>query len=99
MRNVIRHGILVILSSPALFACHRDVAADSPSRTTNTEPGRATVTGASVVQNEMAVYRIADARCTRELACNNIGAGEPYSSLDACVQNLRVEMKDALDAD
>lgn len=46
----------------------------------------------------MAIYRIADARCARELACNNIGVGEKYSSHDACVRNIRSDVRDALDA-
>lgn len=45
-------------------------------------------TAANVVPNKGAISRITDARCDREQACNNIGAGKSYDSMEACKREL-----------
>lgn len=41
---------------------------------------------------------IADARCTRESSCNNIGADKKYSSLDDCMARIREDWRDDLNS-
>jgi hypothetical protein len=98
MNTVIRGiALAAVAITTALYACHRDRAADRPSPSPS-EPGITTITGASLVQNATAVSRIADVRCSRELACSRIGVGEKYSSHDSCVHDIRRSMQDDLDA-
>lgn len=65
----------------------------------NNREGTTTVTGASLpsVANNIAVTRLAEARCPREVTCNNIGADRRYASNDVCALKIRTEMKDDLD--
>ncbi|HEY1957593.1 MAG TPA: DUF6184 family natural product biosynthesis lipoprotein [Polyangiaceae bacterium] len=44
-------------------------------------------TGATV-QNDQAVRSITEARCNREVACNNIGAGQKYDDFAACTREI-----------
>ncbi len=91
--------VALTCSVVAVFGCNRDRAADgTTTTTTRTEPGTTTITGANVVANKAAVTRIADARCARELACNNIGADKRYSSQQFCIEKIGVDMKDDLNA-
>src|SRR5687767_14876156 len=75
-----------------LIGCDRDRAWESR------EPGRTTVTGANarVVASSTAVQQIADARCSREVTCNNIGEDKRYSSTAACRERLRADTRDDL---
>jgi len=90
----VRYGALLICAL-ALAACDRDRATDRD-RTTKTDPGTTTVTGANVVANDPAVLRVVNARCARELACNNVGADKKFASTDVCAQKLRADMKNDL---
>ena len=45
-------------------------------------------TTSSVVGNEGAIDRITAARCDREVACNNVGAGKSYGTREACMNEL-----------
>ncbi len=47
-----------------------------------------TSTSAHVASNDSAIQRITDARCDREVACNNVGAGKSYGTRQACTNEL-----------
>ncbi len=47
-----------------------------------------TVSGARIASNDDAVARITAARCTREVACNNVGPGKTYASRERCDAEL-----------
>ena len=51
-------------------------------------PGATTTTAATPVSNDTAVMRLTSARCERELACNNIGAGRKFADRDACTREV-----------
>jgi hypothetical protein len=44
----------------------------------------------------LAAQAIAQARCTRELLCNNIGEGRAYASEPECARSIRAELADEL---
>ncbi len=48
--------------------------------------------------NRSAVHAIADARCDREQHCGNIGAGGKYASKHACIEVVRSEWAESLNA-
>jgi hypothetical protein len=76
MRNkIVRSGAVLALFG-AFVACRGE-----------SQPATTTTTGAQVA-NEDAIQRIADARCNREEACNNIGSGKQYDNRDACTREL-----------
>lgn len=50
------------------------------------------------VSSMSAVRKIAGARCDREERCNNIGDGEKYASQDVCVEEIREEWREDLNA-
>lgn len=102
MKNAIR--ILVPAACLiAVAACSRDrdrVGRDGLGTEGRTLPGETTVTGANVgkLGNDVAIRRIVEARCAREQSCNNVGGDRRYSSNDACMQTVRGDMKDDLNA-
>ena len=49
-------------------------------------------------ENGSAVDSIAEARCARESRCDNIGGDKKYSSMEDCVDRIRQDWKDDLDA-
>ena len=53
--------------------------------------GTTTVTGADLgsMANGVAIERIATARCSRETACNNVGADKRFTNCDLCSSELR----------
>jgi len=50
-------------------------------------PGNVETTGAAV-QNDQAVRSITEARCNREVACNNVGQGQKYEDFNACTREI-----------
>lgn len=57
-------------------------------------------TSATVVDASQAINSITYARCSRENACNNIGAdNEKYTTFDACTKELRHDTGISLGAD
>ena len=83
---------------------------ESPTRTTTDRPttdretnrqhdpstsdtARATASG-----NESAVSSITQARCDREMRCNNVGSGKKYESTSDCVTKTRADWRDDLNA-
>jgi hypothetical protein len=85
--------VLVLAVAGIASACvvNKRDAADRTSTTT--------VSGAQVVSNDRAVNRIAEARCDRELACDNIGDGHKWSSKQDCMLDLKKDLRDKLSAD
>ena len=75
---------LIIFGSAVCFvvvACNKSDA----DQTTTT-----TTTGASTRDdNETTIDRITDARCAREIACNNVGANRKWSDIAACRRDIR----------
>jgi hypothetical protein len=61
-----------------------------------TEPGKTTITGANVVNNQAAIDKIVGARCTREATCKNVGAGKKHADPQACTQKIKMEMREDL---
>lgn len=107
MKNAIR----IILPAACLLAaaaCSRSertvdrerVGQTGMGTTTEGRTGETTVTGANVgkLGNDVAIRRIVEARCARETTCMNVGAGKHYASSDACMNNIRGDMKDDLNA-
>jgi Family of unknown function (DUF6184) len=47
-----------------------------------------TSTSARIATNDTAIERITTARCDREVACNNVGAGKSYGTREACTNEL-----------
>ncbi len=64
----------------------------SPSDTT-------TPTTAHPPTNEPAIEGITSARCNREFACNNIGSGRHFESLEACTRELDHDTRASIGAD
>ena len=62
--------------------------------------GVTTVTGADLAGrgNDLAIERIASARCARETACNNVGSDKHFVSPGVCMRELRTRMGDDLRA-
>ncbi|HVH44234.1 MAG TPA: DUF6184 family natural product biosynthesis lipoprotein, partial [Labilithrix sp.] len=61
--------------------------------------GTTTVTGANVgLANNAAIDRIVASRCQREATCKNVGPDKKHVSQQACLQKLRTDMKDDLNA-
>lgn len=102
------HGLLGV-ACVALFACNRNnnVERDTggPSygdKSGAPAPGErvgvTTVTGADLgsVANDVAIDRIATARCARETACNNVGSDKHFVSHDVCVREVRAKVGDDL---
>jgi len=56
------------------------------------------VAEARETENGSAVDSIAEARCARESRCENIGGDKKYSSMEDCVDRIREDWKDDLDA-
>lgn len=56
--------------------------------------GTTTVTGADLgaLSSDLAVQRIAAARCARETACNNVGADKQFVDQDACARAIRTKL-------
>jgi hypothetical protein len=92
----------------ALCACNRDrdrmtdrdrTGTGTGTGTMTNDPGTTTVTGANVSLNhDAAVSSVVDARCTREAACNNIGADKRFGNREACVTKLKADMASDLNA-
>src|SRR5690606_297855 len=76
MKTSIAFGATAVLLA---IACGRSPDAPAPT----------TTTGARTLSSEDAIMRVANARCEREMACNNIGADGKFGSQDACMRELR----------
>jgi hypothetical protein len=81
------HRILCAAAAAAAVACCQPAWR---------EPGTAVTTGASASAAETAAQTLAVARCDREEKCNNVGDGKEFTSLNACVDELRDKSKNDL---
>ena len=84
---------IMIIGSAAFFAvaCNRD----DVDRTTTTT-GRLTPNGTIDIgadPNDGTIDRITQARCARELACNNVGANKKWSDVAACQREIRQNVR------
>lgn len=106
MKSLVRLAVPAALCFVAAAGCNRDreragvdLDRDRPGTVMEEErTGTTTVTGANVVSSQSAIDRIVAARCSREAACNNIGADKDYTDRNACMQKLRTDMRDDLGA-
>lgn len=64
-----------------------------------TSVGTATVTGARIVQPDLAIDKIATERCNRELSCDNIGPDRYWDTMQACRREVRRSTRDYLQAE
>lgn len=62
-------------------------------------PATTTTTAAFIVPNETAIRNITSARCNREQACNNIGPGQRYDTVDVCTRELDHDTRSTIGAD
>ena len=58
----------------------------STTTVTNAELGAA-------AENDRAVLSIVEARCAREVSCNKIGEGQPFTTKDACLREMRSHLE------
>lgn len=88
----VRIDVRIVIAGAALAAvaaCHKN--GEGPSTTTTT--------AGAVVSNQDAATRITNARCDREAACNNVGAGTKYADRDACTRELAPSARATLRAE
>lgn len=62
------------------------------------EPRATTTTSAEIaaVTRDRALDEIADARCSREFSCDNVGAGHAWRDYDTCKRDVRLSMHSML---
>lgn len=63
------------------------------------ETSTTTTTGADVMANDTAVLQLTNARCDREVACNDVGAGQKFADRDACMRELKYQAEASIRAD
>lgn len=63
------------------------------------EAAATTLTAGAIVRNDDAAMRLANARCDRELACENVGQGKDYADRDACMRHVGHDANATLRAD
>lgn len=84
-------SIVLVLAAGFAAAC-----APNP-RQPDSAVSTTTITSATVpVSADRAVNRVAEARCDRELACDNIGSGHHWESREACLLDLKKDLREKL---
>jgi hypothetical protein len=63
-----------------------------------TRPSTTTITAAAVVPYETAIHAVTNERCTREIACLNIGPGKRYDTFEICLRELEKSTRAGLHA-
>ena len=86
MRNPILSFIAPVVALAAMGACSHD----------NAEPNTPGATSVQRTDADTAIDQIANARCDREVACNNVGGDKGYASRSACMDAMRAKGKDEL---
>jgi hypothetical protein len=74
-----------------LMACGRSTSSTTTQLTSAPAPATARSPNAgagSIVTSDEAVMRITNARCDREVACNNVGSDGLFIDRDACARQL-----------
>ena len=96
-------GVAWLTALTAVVACNRtkhvdrDGLSEPPSLDNQGERvGVTTVTGAEVgsLSNGLAIERIVAARCSRETACNNVGADKRFTNYELCTSELRSKVEE-----
>lgn len=64
---------------------------------TNEPASNGTRTTSAEYRGVHAVRRIAEARCDRAQACNDVGSGHKYADRDACVRDMSRDARKTLD--
>lgn len=92
-------------SAFGVVACDRDTTRTD---VTTTRPGvdpthdgkvgTTPMTDKATVSNEVAILTMANARCTRETRCNNVGGSKRWASAEACRGDLVAKGRDELRA-
>jgi hypothetical protein len=95
MKTVICCSLVAV----SLVACHRDREKAERERPVieqqlkdpndQDRAGTTFLTGASWIANEVAIDRIARARCAREMTCDAVGPNKHFVSGDVCLQETR----------
>jgi membrane protease subunit (stomatin/prohibitin family) len=94
MNTMIRFaGGISLAATAVLLACGG--ANSDTSMNANSGESRAGVTSA---QSDQAVNELSAARCEREQACNNVGGGAKYASMDVCMNQMRGSLANELNA-
>ncbi len=91
LKNTCISACVCAIGIVVIGGCHESVSVGTGSPST---------TSATVVDNSQAINSITQARCSRENACNNIGAdNKKYSTFDACTKELDHDTSITLRAD
>jgi len=61
------------------------------------EPASSTHTTGAGIRGSNAVRRIADARCDRAAACDDVGSGRKYENRDACLRDMSRDARNTVD--
>lgn len=61
------------------------------------EPASSTYTTGADIRGSSAVRRIADARCDRAAACDDVGTGRKWANRDACLREMSRDARSTLD--
>jgi len=94
--NLVRTAGPILSLALVFVACDRDRDRTQGNRTgPQTAPS---TNNATTMTNTVALNRIADARCAREAACDNIGNDKNYATTQACAQKIRDDMRNDLGA-
>lgn len=74
------------------------VAAFGCDRRRDNRTGETTTTNAEIpgISNDAALTQLVQARCDREMTCNNIGADKKYGTRDQCLTTLRANAREDL---
>jgi len=80
---------LLIVGSAAFFAvaCDRTSTDQTTTTSATRNPGPSIQLGGD--PNDLTIDRITEARCRRELACNNVGANKKWNDESACRREAR----------
>jgi len=84
------HALGALSLAVLLGACNR-----SDSERSYERPG---VTNRQPVVDSVTVNRLATARCDREQACNNVGAGQKYATHDVCLDEMRGKLANEMNS-
>jgi hypothetical protein len=90
MRTYLGWALGLSIASLATWGCHRSARQGPADGTTAVEPNSRV--------NRSAIRSIANARCEREQRCGNIGVDLKFATRDACLERVRAEWGDELNA-
>ncbi|MEZ4407015.1 MAG: DUF6184 family natural product biosynthesis lipoprotein [Polyangiales bacterium] len=92
LRNL---GVALAGVALSLAACERDsVRTDESPVTARRTEATAAVETTPTTAIDPALARLAEARCDREMRCQNIGQGREYENRAACIRDVRTSHAD-----